>query len=145
MSRTTAEAITSIINFDTSITDLTPFIESASELVTEICEATGEYSEARLELIERWLAAHFVAIRDPRYVSQQIGQAANTYQQKVGMNLSLTPYGQQAMMLDTKGGLAWLDKHIASGKRAVASVAWLGNCNSRRITEYPWRFFGIFQ
>jgi len=38
------------------------------------------------------------------------------------LNLSLTHYGQQAMMIDTNGGLARLDK----GKGITASVLWAG-------------------
>lgn len=137
-------AVKKIMEFDPYIEDLAPFIAVAEELVTEICAPAG-YTSDRLCLIETWLAAHFVAIRDPRYLSEQIGAANATIQSgQMGMNLSLTTYGQQAMLMDTKGGLAWLDKHISQGKRAKAGIVHLGNRSNRRWLDYPWRFFGGF-
>lgn len=148
--------ITGVIDFDPSINDLTPFIEAAEELVTEVCQNASAlpgipsanqppYTAARLAIIEKWLAAHFLAIRDPRFASETTGPASASYQQQVGLNLGLTPYGQQAMLLDTKGGLAWLDKHISQGKRPRVGITWLGTPTVDRLVDYPWRFFGIFQ
>ena len=129
--RTNATNIKAIIEVDTSIiaadSDLDPFITTANELVTEVCTGTKNgptpaYTVARLELIERWLSAHFYAIRDPRSKSEKAGSVAVTYQGKTDLNLSLTHYGQQSMMLDTNGGLSRLDK----GKGLAATVLWLG-------------------
>jgi hypothetical protein len=130
MARTTASAVKKIIEVDTSIiavdADLDPFLETANALVTEMCTGSNgpatAYLAARLELIERWLTAHFYAIRDPRAKSEKAGSVGVTYQGKVDYNLALTSYGQQAMMLDTNGGLARLDK----GKGVSVSVLWLG-------------------
>jgi len=120
MARTTAANVQKIISHDSAITDLDPFIDTANELVTEICGDSG-YTDTRLELIERWLAAHFLAIRDPRYESKKIGSAQGKYRSKVDFNLSLTHYGQQAQMLDTAGGLSTLSK-----RPRESSVTWLG-------------------
>lgn len=141
--RIVAQDVINILDFDPSITNLDPFIAAAEELVTEIC-VPAAYSVNRLAIIEAWLAAHFVAIRDPRYQSEGIGAANASYLQQGGLNLSQTPYGQQALILDTKGGLAKLDKHISQGKRAVAGIVHLG-CNFRNLrwTNYPWRFFNL--
>lgn len=136
--RITPNDIRAILNFDPSIEDLTPFIAAAEELVTELCAPAG-YDATRLPIIEVWLAAHFVAIRDPRYQEEHIGAAGVSYQAQVGLNLGLTPYGQQAMLLDTKGGLAWIDKHISQGKRAKAGITYLGT-DFKRFYAYPWRF-----
>tara|TARA_Y100000310_G_C20273391_1_gene619112 strand:- start:45 stop:449 length:405 start_codon:yes stop_codon:yes gene_type:complete len=130
MARTNATNIKAIIEVDTTIiaadSDLDPFISTANELVTEICTGTNApdpvYSATRLELIERWLAAHFYAIRDPRAKSEKAGSVGVAYRGKTDLNLSLTHYGQQAMMIDTNGGLARLDK----GKGITASVLWAG-------------------
>jgi len=130
MARTNATNIKAIIEVDTTIiaadSDLDPFISTANELVTEICTGTNApdpvYSATRLELIERWLAAHFYAIRDPRAKSEKAGSVGVSYRGKTDLNLSLTHYGQQAMMIDTNGGLARLDK----GKGITASVLWAG-------------------
>ena len=152
MTRCTPENVQSIIDWDCSITDINPFIETASVLVTDLCEnpqgvvkseATVVYDAQRLKLIEMWLAAHFIAIRDPRYVSETIGRASATFQQQVGLNLSLTPYGQQAMFLDLNGGLAYVNEHISKGKRARVGILHLGS-KKVRYPGWPKRFFGIF-
>ena len=121
MARTTPELVAGIIEVDTAI-DLSPFILPANELVTELCVPAG-YSDERLELIERWLSAHFYAIRDPRPVTERAGSVWFTAQSKVDLFLSVTHYGQQAMMLDTAGGLANLNKQKT---RRSLSVHWLG-------------------
>ena len=133
--------VVALCDFDPSITNLRPFIITANQLVTEICASTGKYSAERLKLIEAWLACHFLAVRDPRYQSETIGAASATIQGgTMGMNLGLTPYGQQAMLLDTAGGLAWLDQHISRGKRQTAGITYLGTCK-RAWVDYPWRFY----
>jgi hypothetical protein len=167
--RCSAADVRKIIDFDPSITDFTPFISAANQLVTEICANSippwgegrqnayrpqGEaaqpgqsyfnpYDQQRLATIETWLAAHFLAIRDPRYASERLGQAAATYTTQVGMNLSATPYGQQAAFLDTHGGLAWLDKHISQGKRGQVGIVHLGS-NRAKYWGFPWRFYELF-
>lgn len=130
MARTDATNVKAIIEVDSTIivtdADLTPFITTANELVTELCTGTQgpktAYSATRLELIERWLAAHFYAIRDPRAKSEKAGSVSVNYQEKVDLNLSVTTYGQQAMMLDTNGALSRLN----DGKGIAVSVLWLG-------------------
>lgn len=130
MARTTATNIKKIIEVDTTIVpadaDFIPFIDTANEIVTEMCTGTNgpatKYTDTRLELIERWLAAHFYAIRDPRAKSEKAGSVGINYQGKVDLNLSVTTYGQQAMMIDTHGGLSKLN----SGKSPAAAVLWLG-------------------
>lgn len=119
--RTTSVLVGGIIEVDASI-DLTPFITIANALVTEVCDDSS-YTEERLELIERWLAAHFYTIRDPRPTSEKAGPVSVNYQSAVDLRLATSHYGQTAMMLDTAGGLALLNKSPA--KRAV-SVSWLG-------------------
>jgi len=123
--RTTEAAVEGIIEVDVAI-PLAPFIEAANQLVTDVCGDAG-YSTAKLELIERWLAAHFYAVRDPRATQERAGAVGVTYESKVDLNLALTRYGQQAMLLDTAGGLATLNKRVAEGKVAITpSVTWVG-------------------
>lgn len=123
--RTTDILVSAIIEVDTSI-DLTPFMTIANELVTEKCLASG-YSDDRLELIERWLSAHFYTNRDPRAVSEKAGPVGAVYQSKVDLNLSTSHYGQTAMLLDTAGNLAELNASITSGRvTRTVSVSWVG-------------------
>lgn len=110
MPRTTPKQVEDVIEYDDEYS-LDPFILTANELVTELC--TGEkgpqppnaYSEARLELIERWLSAHFYHILDKEVRSEQAGSVDVDYSNSVGLYLAATMYGQQAMMLDTNGEL----------------------------------------
>lgn len=107
--RTDSTSVGGIIEVDDSI-DLDPFIETANALVTEICAPLG-YNEVRLELIERWLSAHFYAIRDPRARSEQAGDVQESFQFKIDLGLNQTRYGQMALQLDTKGGLKNLNEN----------------------------------
>lgn len=122
MLRTTVEAVGLIIELDASIS-LTPFIEAANALVTEHCAAL---SATAAELVERWLSAHFYAMRDPRSTSESAGGVSTSYQSRVGLGFDLTHYGQMAMRLDTSGGLALLNEQTKRGSKRTPSVSWLG-------------------
>lgn len=120
--RTTEEAVLALI--DTEET-LTPFIETASLLVDDNC-TDSDYSDAKLELIERWLAAHFCAIKDTRAASEKAGSVGQSFQHKVDLNLAVTMYGQQAMLIDNAGNLAALNKQATDGVPKRAGITWLG-------------------
>jgi hypothetical protein len=123
--RTTSEAVGNIIELDSSIS-LTPFIEAANALVTECC-SEDDYDVTRLELIERWLSAHFYAIRDPRNTSESAGPASKSIETSVSLGFDVTRYGQMAMRLDTKGGLAALNKRTLDGQGSRrVSMSWIG-------------------
>lgn len=123
--RTTPELVGGIIEVDASIS-LDPFILPANELVTEVCSDAG-YTDERLELIERYLSAHFYTLRDPRPVQERAGPVQEQHQSKVDLFLSTSHYGQMAMILDTAGGLADLNAEIAKGRiKRTLSVTWLG-------------------
>jgi hypothetical protein len=124
MPRTTSVAVEAIIEVDEEI-PLTPFIETASALVEEICTPAG-YDAARLELIERWLSAHFYAVRESRRDFEGAGTVQQSLQSKVDLGFDVTHYGQMAMRLDTKGGLARLNEMIKSGKGHMPAAWWLG-------------------
>ena len=134
MPRTTAAQVKAIIETDSSIivvdADLDPFILVANELVTELCTGTAgpttAYTSTRLELIERWLAAHFYCVRDPRTTNESAGVSVG-YESKVDLGLALSRYGQQAKLLDTHGGLATLDEQTKKGTTRTGSVSWRGS------------------
>ena len=132
MPRTTKAQVEEIIELDSTVVPdeaaMLPFITVANELVTEAC--TGDngpataYSSTRLELIERWLAAHLYTNRDPRTTSESAGVSAS-YQSAVGLGFDTSHYGQTAMRLDTNGGLAKINEDTKKGKPRVG-VKWLG-------------------
>ena len=97
---------------DTDIDDIAPFIRVANILVTAKLGGKG-LSDAHLTEIERWLAAHFVSMRDPRIISEKTGEASVTYYGKFGLGLDGSQYGQTVKMLDTTGTL------VSMGKIAV--------------------------
>ncbi len=126
MARTTSSEVAKIIEVEDNI-DLTPFIDAANALVTELCEPVVRYDETRLTLIETWLAAHFYANRDNRRSQEQAGAVMESFQFKVGLNLSNTMYGQQAQLLDTEGVLSALDEQATEGiKKQEPAIIWLG-------------------
>jgi len=113
MARVIQSEVLAIIDVDSTITDLTPFITIANLLVTE--KLSTIHSDDMLKEIERWLAAHFVAIRDPRAKSESIGGISISYGGNMnGEGLRSTLYGQQVLALDFSGTLAKLGMKQAS-------------------------------
>lgn len=105
MARVTEAEVREIIDVDDSIS-LTPFITAANITITAQMTGSG-LAAATLKELERWLAAHFVAIRDPRTSSESIGGTSVSYNApKLGAGLDSTPYGQQVKLLDSTGILS---------------------------------------
>jgi hypothetical protein len=105
MARTTEADVKKIIDTELTIEEVTPFLETANVMITQNLSDEG-YSDELMKQIETWLAAHFVAIRDPRVSREKFGDGDQTFHGKSGMGLAHTPYGQQVMMLDSHGILA---------------------------------------
>ena len=124
MARTTEEEVRNIIEVDASITDLTPFITAASAMVDTHCSGLAE--EVAL-IVETWLAAHLITIRDMRVASEGVTGANQSFQYKVDLGLACSMYGQTAMNLDSSGGLARWNAQILAGKAGrVVLGSWLG-------------------
>lgn len=133
MARTTPELVGTIVAV-TAGADLTSFVDTASLLVTDVVVAgSPDYSDEKLELIERWLAAHFYVVNDPRTAQEGVSGVQEQFEVvKVDLGLNVTKYGQQAMRLDTDGNLAALEnamtkvqKPLPGGGHTSASY-WLG-------------------
>lgn len=127
--RTTALAVSRLreIDEDDLETALAPFIETASALVDDHCTG-GDLDSTRLELIERWLAAHFYTLHNNARLSlsETVGPLTETFFGKVGFVLNLTPYGQHAMILDSTGGLAQWNAKVIKGHTDTPGITWLG-------------------
>lgn len=131
MSRTIPIAVQAILggtanasNWD-GITDLTPYIDSASAVVdrvvaTALSNKSITLSAVEQELIERWLAAHFYTVMDPLYMSKSTRGASGSFQRKTGEGFECTDYGRTACQMDYSGSLR------AIGLRQFASGAWAG-------------------
>lgn len=97
-----------------SLTDTTPFIDMANSVVTEQLGTSG-LSTDRLTIIEKYLAAHLVALHpDERQLTKQkIGDSEDTYGGSFGQGLKFTYFGQQALDFDTTGTLKGMGGEIA--------------------------------
>ena len=137
MARTTAVLVGGVIEWDSdesksSFISMFPFIAVANELVTECC-SSDDYTSTRLELIERWLSAHFYTVRDPRAESEKAGSVSERFQSKVDLGFDTSHYGQMAMRLDTEGCFAALNERMKKGKQATVGVTWLGTADPTDI------------
>lgn len=122
--RTTEAQVQGIIKTNASIT-ITPFIEVANALVTELCASSG-YDDTRLELIERWLAAHFYSVRDAGRLTERAGPVSKQIESRVDLGFDVTRHGQMAMRIDTAGNLAALNEQSKRGASITPGVTWLG-------------------
>lgn len=106
MARITKEQLRGIIQTAIGDEEIVAFISTASVLVDELLLNEG-YSTSLLKQIELWLAAHFLAVRDPRTLSDTIpGGPTLQYHGQTGIEgLKQTPYGTQVMILDHHGVL----------------------------------------
>jgi hypothetical protein len=116
--RVTKSQVEEIIDIDSSITDISAFITAANTIINATLADT-DLTEAVKTEIERWLSAHFVAIRDQRAAAEKAGSVSVNYQYKLGTNLQCTMYGQQACMIDTTGILAGLSNGKGSATIGV--------------------------
>lgn len=132
MSRTNSSNVANILldNYD-GTTVLDRFIDTAASLTNKVStnDTASELDAADLELIERYLAAHFYCLADPLYASKSTGGASGSFQGQTGMGLDFTPYGQTAKRLDVTGYLARLDMPT----RPKAGSIWLGKAPSNQI------------
>lgn len=106
MIRVTATEVKEIIQTDLSDDACLPFIMSANILVTNHCTGTAEEKKE----VERWLAAHFISLRDHEYQSQSIGGASYTRRNvPKDKGLESTEWGQHALIL-SNGDLSNISK-----------------------------------
>ena len=103
-----------------SISDFTPFIETANVSVDQINSKFGKnFDEARLTQIEKWLSAHYATVSDPTVARERFEQAEKTYQigNRQLFGIMSDRYGQTANTL-AEGCLLEFEKRQYS----VASV-----------------------
>lgn len=132
MPRTTDTAVRGIIEGVDEEDDLDPFIETANIVVTALCEqiyllADSVNGPSQLELIERWLAAHFYSCDRSRLLTETIGKAKDGIEGKIDLGLQLTHHGQQVKGIDFRGALA----DFGQNRRKV-KVTWLGRTAAER-------------
>jgi hypothetical protein len=133
--RTTTALVAGIVQIQPGF-DVTPFIYFANNITTQVCTYpqpwqssreffayTDGFINSQMELIERWLSAHYYAGYDNQLVAAKAGTAAVRFQQKIDYDLRNTEYGQAAMIFDFQGNLAsW--NNTAKVKKRVKVGIW---------------------
>ena len=116
MSRTTEAAVKGILlrDYDSvNLPSLTPFIDTATLIVDGISTyATNNgpaVSAAQLEIVERWLSAHFFKMSDRPYKQKSTAGSSASFDGNTGMGFDATLYGQMAKRLDPTGYLKQQD------------------------------------
>jgi hypothetical protein len=109
MARVTDAEVKEIIETEL---DTTPFIRAANLVVTDKLGDQGLGDDILME-IERYLSAHFTAVREQQAADETLGEARVKYQGQWGMGLDSTSYGQTAKLLDTSGILSTLGRRAA--------------------------------
>jgi hypothetical protein len=135
---TTPQLVREVIEVDEEeVPSLDPFITDANELVTEFCvKVPAIYTDARLARIETYLAAHFYEVRERLPTMQRADVVQESYELgKADFGLKLTWYGQQAMILDTKGALAALNETLTNSKliHKKIDIVWLGTIDDDEV------------
>jgi len=111
--RVDGNQVKGIIDTELTAAQVIPFIDSANALVDQHL-SDQSLSESLLTQIELWLAAHFVAIRDPARSQEKLGDAQDAFALgTLGEGLKFTQWGQQALALDPTGILASAGKRRA--------------------------------
>jgi hypothetical protein len=108
-------AVRAIIGTDLSDPQVQSVIDDAA-LLAEGCPKVAGYDAGRQAAIVKWLSAHMIASTAKTGVLTQksLGDASESYgRAQVGLNLSGTTYGQQALALDPSGCLARLGQRSA--------------------------------
>jgi len=116
--RTNAAALRALFPQDNSERNVDHYINDASLLVTEVLGTSGLTPE-RLEVIERYLAAHLYVLGEQEggVFEEKIGESTekrgSTF--TLGRGLALTRFGQLVLSWDSTGSFA--DMETASAKK----------------------------
>jgi hypothetical protein len=137
--RCTAEDVQAVLtpggDYD-GTSDLTVFIETASDLVDTVVAAGGLSRTGILlsvsiqKRLETWLAAAMYCFSDQQEKSGNTGPANSQYRGQDGLFLESNMYGRMACMIDVSRIL----KPLVEGR--VAGISWLGKTPSNQIPYY---------
>lgn len=117
--RVLAEEVIAIMDTSLEETVVEPYCDSANVFVNAALGTKG-LTEIILKEIEKWIAAHMIAISKERQARDEgAGTAYIKYAGEWKMGLQQTSYGQMAIALDTSGTLV----NIAKNKGLAYSYA----------------------
>jgi len=138
--RTTPDVVIKLLEEYDPAMDMMQCIEAGNSVTTQQCvnSLTYTYTDILLELIERYLSAHFYEINIARQKFRAAGKVQDSMESKVDLHLNLTRYGQMAMVIDGAGNLAaWnnalddVKKPVDAGYRPKVAFTWLGTDDER--------------
>ena len=98
MARTDETAVSAVIDTSLETSQIEAFIDDASLWVDKHLVGEGLTAD-ELTAIEKYLACHFITLRDPRLKSAQLDDVAEVYQR----DLYVTEYLKSAAALDSTG------------------------------------------
>lgn len=104
--RITEAELRALVDIESAF-DPTTFINTAVALTDTLPSSLGATLAKQVEL---YLAAHFYSIYDRVAQSERVDDLQVTYYGQGTIGLKFTPYGQQALLLDSTGTLSRLDK-----------------------------------
>lgn len=104
---------------------LTVFISDAALMVDDLEEndEDGLLSDARLEAIERYTAAHLYACTYRPLNKKDTGKSGGTFDGETGSYMAATLYGQRALGFDITGRLSAI---AGSAENKIAEAVYLG-------------------
>ena len=126
MARTTVSQVQGILGAHwNGTTDLTSYIELATVFVDNVAACALSkgvvLTSTHLELIERWMAAHYYLRMDPTYKSRSTASASGSW------NTDAKDYFNQALGIDISGCVNALQN------RFTANLEWLGKPPSEQL------------
>lgn len=127
--------------------DCSVFIEMANEITTEYCGDAG-YSDSRLEMIEMWLAAHFITLSRQQQVSSEsaggVSYSLGPSSRNQGAGFASTRFGTTAISLDSAGGLLRAAQRQEKGhlKNKCGIYGGRGSTRPGSDTEQPGNYPG---
>ena len=105
------------------IPDVQPFIDDAVLMLTNVVE--DRLDDDTFDLVTRYLAAHLIAVSDPRVSMEKVKSLQVRYDTKLDKGLGITHFGSTAMLLDSSGRLAaWNNRVITGG--GLKQFFWAG-------------------
>ena len=112
----TLDDVKKIITLDTKIpdTDWQAFVDDATLFIDNIPAIANDCGADTADAVAKYLAAHFMTLRDPRQTEQGTLDASEKFQSKVDLGLDSSHYGQTAKRLDCTGTLARRDSSANS-------------------------------
>lgn len=126
--RTTAPAVSAVIETKLTGDEVLPFIHTASLMVDEhLSTVTPAITPALLTEIETYLAAHFITLHEPRAQKEEADGVRFEYEGTTGEGLDSSRYGQQAQILDPTGTLSQLNKK--------GRIGWISRVGNERDVE----------